>query len=173
MVSTWHAAMNATDPAGAGHALHDVLAAIVPDLQRYCVDAWTLIGSAAARLIGAPVTVADIDVLTSRRDAQTMIGQWQERLDRAWKPADSARFRSCFARFRYPQLAVEIMGGLELFQPTGWVPVHVDAIVQVPVAGVIVPIPALAEQIRVLQDFDRPKDRQRAALLKALDTGTA
>jgi hypothetical protein len=38
----------------------------------------------------------------------------------------------------------------------------------VDVAGLAIPIPAITEQIRVLESFGRPKDRQRATLLKSL-----
>lgn len=149
-------------------ALHEVLAAALPDLHRLCRDPWTLIGSAAARLAGAEVVVADLDVLTSVRDAEILIGHWQARRDETYVPHGEERFRSCFARFRFPGLPVEVMGGLELCGERGWEPVRVGEVLTVDVAGLAVPIPAVAEQIRVLESFGRPKDLQRAALLKQL-----
>ncbi|KRE87895.1 hypothetical protein ASG75_05190 [Rhodanobacter sp. Soil772] len=146
----------------------EVLAAAVPDLHRLCRDPWTLIGSAAARLAGAEVVVADLDVLTSVRDAETLIGHWKARRDDTYVPPGEDRFRSRFARFLFPGLPVEVMGGLELCGERGWELVRIDAIVMLDVAGLAVPIPAVTEQIRVLESFGRPKDLQRAALLKRL-----
>ena len=160
--------MNTSVDVDLAAVLREVLVACVPDLHHYCRDPWTLIGSGAAWLAGARVTVADLDVLTSARDAETLIGHWRARLDTTTATADAKRFRSRFARFVFPGLAVEIMGGLELSGEAGWEPVRVGEIITVDIAGMHVPIPALEEQIRVLESFGRPKDRQRAALLKSL-----
>ena len=160
--------MNASVHADTAAALHEVLAAAVPDLHSLCRDPWTLIGSAAARLAGAEVAVADLDVLTSVRDAETLIGHWRARRDATYVPRGEERFRSRFARFRSPGLPVEVMGGLELCSERGWEPVRIGEIVTVNVAGLAIPIPTVAEQIRVLENFGRPKDLQRAALLKCL-----
>jgi hypothetical protein len=163
--------MNASVGIDTAAALREVLAASVPDLQRYCRDPWTLIGSGAAWLAGAKVTVADLDVLTSTRDAETLTSHWRERLDTTTASAGAERFRSRFARFVFPGLAVEIMGGLEVFGDTGWEPVRIGKTMAVDVAGMRVPIPMVEEQIRILESFGRPKDRQRASLLKALHEG--
>lgn len=149
-------------------ALHAALAMRVPELHRHCRDPWVLIGSAAASLSGADVTVADLDVLTSVRDAEYLIVQWQQHVDDVHVPEDASRFRSHFSRFRFPELPVDVMGGLQLNSATGWQPVQVDEVVTVSNAGVVVPIPSVTEQIRVLESFGRPKDLQRAARLRAL-----
>jgi hypothetical protein len=149
-------------------ALREALGASVPDLHRLCRDPWAVIGSGAAWLAGASVTVADLDVLTSTRDAETLIDHWRARLATTTAATGAERFRSRFARFLFPGLAVEIMGGLEVSGDGGWEPVALGEIVTADVAGLRVPIPAVHEQIRVLESFDRPKDRQRAALLKSL-----
>ena len=148
--------------------LHETHAMLVPDLQRHCRDPWVLIGSAAARLIGADVTVADVDVLTSVHDAESLIVHWQSHLDGIHAPDGSDRFRSRFARFHFAGLPVEVMGGLELSGIDGWQPVQVREIVTVSCVDMAVPVPSLAEQIRVLESFGRPKDQKRAGLLRAL-----
>lgn len=148
--------------------VHAALLAAVPDLHRHCRDPWTVIGSAAAYLAGAAVTVADLDVLTSVRDAQTMDRHWQAQRDLKYTPADSSRFRSHLARFHFGGLPVEVIGGLEVSGADGWVPVRIGASTRVDIGGLSVPIPTIAEQIRVLQSFARTKDFQRVALLKAL-----
>lgn len=160
--------MNVSTEVDMTAVLSEVLRASVPDLHRHCRDPWVLIGSAAAWLAGAEVTVADVDVLTSVRDAEAMIDQWRMRRDMTAAPAGAERFRSHFARFAFPELAVEVMGGLEVFDDTGWELVKIAEIMTVDVAGMAIPVPAIAEQIRVLESFGRPKDRQRAALLKSL-----
>lgn len=149
-------------------ALREALVAAVPDLHRHCRDPWTLIGSAAARLAGGEVVVADLDVLTSVRDAQTLIGHWHMRRDEAYVPPSEERFRSRFARFLFPGLPVEIMGGLEFRGEHGWEPVRIDGLVTLDVAGLAVSVPVVTEQIRVLESFGRPKDLQRATLLRRL-----
>ncbi|MCK9365707.1 MAG: hypothetical protein M0P72_00915 [Metallibacterium scheffleri] len=148
--------------------VHAALLAAVPDLHRHCRDPWTVIGSAAAYLAGAAVRVADLDVLTSVRDAQAMAGHWRAQRDLKYTPADSPRFRSHLARFHFGGLPVEVIGGLEVSGADGWVPVRIGASTRVDIGGLSVPIPTIAEQIRVLQSFARPKDFQRVALLKAL-----
>jgi hypothetical protein len=160
--------MTATADIDTTAALREALVASVPDLHRHCRDPWSVIGSAAVRLAGASVTVADVDVLTSVRDAQALGERWRTRLQSTIAAAGAERFRSRFARFAFPGLAVEIMGGLEVSNGSGWLPVTLGEIVTVDVAGLRVPIPAVREQIRVLESFGRPKDRQRAALLKSL-----
>jgi len=160
--------MNVSTDIDTAVVLGEVLRASVPDLRRHCRDPWALIGSAAAWLAGAEVTVADLDVLTSVRDAETMIDHWRMRRDATAVPVGAERFRSRFARFAFPELAVEVMGGLEVFDDVGWTPVKIAEITTVDVAGLAIPIPAIAEQIRILESFGRPKDRQRATLLKSL-----
>ena len=60
------------------------------------------------------------------------------------------------------------MGGLEVFGAGRWSPLQIDRIVRVSIAGLSVPVPSIAEQIRVLERFGRPKDRARIAVLQNL-----
>jgi hypothetical protein len=149
-------------------ALREVIADSVPQLHAHCRDSWAVIGSAAAAMAGADVQVADLDLLTSVADAQRLIALWPSRLDRAYTPAAAERFRSCFGRFQFPGMPLEVMGGLELHGEQGWQVVRVHDIVHVNVAGIDVPIPARDEQIHILECFGRPKDLARAKLLRAL-----
>jgi hypothetical protein len=160
--------MSLSQPAATATSLRRTLATCVPELQRHCADPWVVIGSAAAWLAGAEVTVADVDVLTSVRDARSLVSHWQTRLLTTEASKDGDRFRSHFARFDFP-VAVEIMGGLELASPDGWTAVRVKATLTLAVDGVEVPVPTLAEQVLLLQSFGRPKDRERVERLKRLD----
>lgn len=148
--------------------LRQTLVRVLPDLQKHCREPWYLIGSAAASLAGADVSVADLDVLASADDAARLENQWRDLRDLVYAPAGADLFRSRFARFRFPGLPVEVMGGLELDRGDGWRPVQVHEATSVSVAGFTVPIPTVAEQIRILESFGRPKDLQRAALLRSL-----
>lgn len=149
-------------------ALFVALTELVPELHVHCADPWCLIGSAGALLLGAEVSVADVDVLVSRADADTLMTRWADRRDDTHAPADGDRFRSHFARFRFPGLPVEVMGGLELDAGDGWQPVMPGQLVLVGLQGLAVPVPALDEQIRIFESFGRDKDRARAAALRQL-----
>lgn len=149
-------------------ALFVALAELVPELHVHCAEPWCLIGSAAARLLGAAVSVADVDVRVSRADADTLAMLWADRRDAAHAPADDDRFRSHFARFSFPGLPVEVMGGLELDQGDGWQPVSPGRLVLVGLQGMAVPVPSLDDQIRIFESFGRDKDRDRATALRRL-----
>ncbi|MBU6248329.1 MAG: hypothetical protein KGN77_11270 [Xanthomonadaceae bacterium] len=149
-------------------ALFVTLAELVPELHVHCADPWCLIGSAGALMLGADVSVADVDVLVSRADADALTTRWADRRDDIHVPADGDRFRSHFARFRFPGLPVEVMGGLELDAGDGWQPVSPGRLVLVGLQGLAVPVPSLDEQIRIFESFGRDKDRARAAALRKL-----
>jgi hypothetical protein len=159
--------MEATRVSHVTPALYATLAEIVPDLHVYCVEPWCLIGSAAALLVGAEVSVADVDVLASREDAERLMSQWSERREHIYEPAGAERFRSHFARFRFPGMPVEVMGGLELNQGDGWEPVQAGRLMLMSLNGLAVPVPSVDDQIRILESFGREKDHQRATLLRA------
>lgn len=149
-------------------ALYATLADVVPDLHVHCVDPWCVIGSTAALLLGAEVGAADVDVLTSRVDAETLMDVWSSRREPAFVPPDGDRFRSHFARFRFPGAAVEVMGALELHVDDRWQAVVPGKLVLAGMNGLAVPVPSVEDQIRLCESFGRPKDLQRAALLRQL-----
>ena len=149
-------------------ALYATLADVVPDLHVHCADPWCLIGSTAALLLGAEVDVADVDVLTSRADADTLMQVWAQQREPAFAPPDGDRFRSHFARFRFPGAPVEVMGGLELHLDGRWQPVAPGKLVLAGVNGLAVPVPCIDDQIRLLESFGREKDLRRAAVLRVL-----
>jgi hypothetical protein len=149
-------------------SLRDVIEICVPQLHQHCRDPWVIIGSAAAALSGADVDVADLDVMSSVDDAERLKTLWKSRLNTSYEPAGAALFRSHFARFDFPGMPVEVMGGLEVYGAGEWQPVQVNEIVHIACAGVQVPIPVPSEQIRMLERFARPKDLLRTPLLRAL-----
>lgn len=149
-------------------ALYATLAEIVPELHVHCLDPWCVIGSAAALLAGAEVSVADVDVLTSREDTGRLMALWSARRESVHEPEGAERFRSQFARFRFPGLPVEVMGGLELNQGDGWQPVSAGRLVLAGLNGLAVPMPSVDDQIRILESFGREKDLARAKSLRAV-----
>ncbi|MEO5830156.1 MAG: hypothetical protein ABIQ36_06265 [Rhodanobacter sp.] len=149
-------------------ALYATLAEIVPDLHVHCVDPWCLIGSTAALLLGAQTSAADVDVLTSRDDAETLMVHWAQRIEGAFTPPDADVFRSHFARFRFPGAPVEVMGALELHADDCWQAVEPGKLVLVGVNGLAVPVPCVDDQIRLLESFGREKDLRRIPALRAL-----
>ena len=153
-------------------ALYATLAEIVPDLHVHCVDPWCVIGSTGALLLGAEVSVADVDVLTSRADADTLMQHWAQRREPGSTLADGHRFRSHFARFRFPGAPVEVMGALELHVDGDWQAVAPGRLVLAGVAGLAVPVPCIDDQIRLFESFARAKDLCRAAALRTLNATT-
>lgn len=153
-------------------ALYATLTEILPDLHVHCVSPWCLIGSAAALLLGAPVSVADVDVLTSRADADALMAQWAERRVSVSALADSDRFRSHFARFSFPGVPVEVMGALELHVDDDWQTVQPGQLVLVGLNGLAVPVPCIEDQIRLFESFGREKDLRHATVLRTLTSKT-
>jgi hypothetical protein len=151
--------------------LYAMLATLAREMHICCADRWTVIGSAAAKLAGADVSVADIDLLVSRRDADMLLARWATRRQTVEPNEGDRLFRSHFARFNFFPWAVEVMGDLELHGEGGWQAVHVADIVSIDIGDVSVPVPSLAEQVRLFESFGRAKDLRRAAILRALPQG--
>lgn len=130
-------------------------------------DDWWIIGSAAVSLHGvAPVTVADIDILTTPEAALRLAGRWRVTPD---PPGGDALFRSA-VHFEH-QLAgrtVDVMAELWVHGPVGWAVLHPKTRVPIAVGDATLYAPERAELIEILQLFGRPKDLERAALLRTV-----
>ncbi|MEA3000358.1 MAG: hypothetical protein QOK17_2191 [Sphingomonadales bacterium] len=122
-------------------------------------DRWWIIGSAATALHGVRgLTVGDVDLLMSRRDAAALLRS------KGVEPAPGepgGRFRSdVFGRWRAGAYVVEVMGGF-----------HVEGIELVPetrIAAGGLYVPSVGELIAMCELFGRPKDKERTQLLRAL-----
>lgn len=126
---------------------------VAPDLDAFAAP-WSLIGSGALILLGAPIdAAADLDVVTSVAGAGRLEAAWA-----GWRAPGQAKapdgpFRSeHFARYATPWGPVEVMGGLRVRGR----PLEVSG-----------PIPGGTEQLRILRLFGRPKDLAKAAVLEA------
>lgn len=126
---------------------------------------WWIIGSAAARLVGAEVRdIADVDLLISPEDAGRLDALWSAR-PRAAAPDPSGQFRSAhFRRYLGAPLPIEAVAGFELRDAGAWEAVSLTT--RLAVGRVFVP--SRAEQIALLERMNRTKDRPRIAALKAL-----
>ena len=125
-------------------------------------EPWWIIGSAAAALLGTDEQPADVDILAGGEDA----GRLAQALGaEAVDVGSSEIFRSAFlARGRTTLLPVEIMTGLSVRSPGGWM--AVQPVTRVAVRGLYVP--SAAEQARICRLFGRPKDIARARRLDRL-----
>ena len=139
---------------------------MVAHAMREARDPWWVISSAAVALHGVvPITVADVDVMTSVEDARrvmTRLGVVPAR------ESASLMFRSAvFGRWTAPPLMVEIMAGFHVANAAGWTEVIPRTRVPILVEEAIVYVPDRVELAEMLRLFGRPKDLERVRLLIA------
>jgi hypothetical protein len=126
------------------------------------LDPWWLIGSAAAHLIGWRGPVKDVDLLTSRRDAETLLRRWNLAPQEA---EPSGLFRSVlFAVWTGLPVPVEIMAELHV-RGERLLPQSRRSVAR---GGGQLFVPDAAEQVAICRRFGREKDLARAAELRAL-----
>lgn len=129
------------------------------------MDDWWLIGSAAVVLQGGDVRdVRDADLMMSARDADAFLARVGGRRGGA---TPSRQFQSdVFGMWSKPPLPVEIFGGFRLFRDGEWRAVAFATRERRTVSGAEVYVPSAEELVRLLHAFGRPKDLERARLLK-------
>lgn len=134
-------------------------------------DDWWIIGSAAVALHGgSPLTVADIDVLVSRETALRLAGLWGAT---PYPPGDHVLFRSA-VHFEHQlgDATVDVMAELEVNGEMGWSLLRPRTRVPMPVDEAMLYAPDRTELVEVLERFRRPKDLERAMLLRASAVST-
>lgn len=147
--------------------LEGLVRRLAPDLVGLD-EPWTIIGSGALMIVGLPVEdCPDLDILTTAVGAERLERAWSPWRQGDYSPDPEAGFRSRFSRYLVPEGAVEVMGDLQLRSTEGWRPVTVRAVEMRRFAGVDLPLPAPAEQLRILREFGRPKDLAKAQRLEA------
>lgn len=144
-------------------ALRQTLLALT-DLTSDARDDWWIIGSAAVALhVPHLEDVADVDLVMSVRDAQTLLSAPQAQV-LTGKP--SALFRSAvFGVWRGAPLAVDVMADFSVRTADGWMDVRPKTRERFEIADRQVFAPSRAELRQILATFGRPKDLDRAALL--------
>ncbi|WP_019831226.1 hypothetical protein [Sphingomonas sp. PR090111-T3T-6A] len=132
-------------------------------------DPWWIIASAAMALHGArPIEVADVDLLTSERDTETLLATLRIS---PLPGGGSDRFRSrIFARWEAPPVPVEIMAGFEVLTPEGWQFVRPLGRLPKQLGNMTLFVPPVDELLAHCRLFGRPKDEQRATILQRLES---
>lgn len=140
-----------------------MIAQAVQDAQ----DPWWLIGSAAVALHGAKVAhLKDVDLMMSARDADAFLRRVKAHRERA---ESSDRFSShVFGIWGEPPIPVEAFGGFRVANGGVWREVLLSTREPIRVGKATVFVPAARELITLLRAFGRPKDLERANLLRAL-----
>lgn len=139
--------------------------AMVAEGAAEAADPWWIIGSAAVMLHGGMVGhVKDVDLMMSPSDAEAFL----RRAGVAARGGESSDcFRSkVFATWTVPPVPVEVFGGFEAKLDGGWRHVTLSSRQPVSIAGAKVYVPSVEELVRLLHSFGRPKDLERALLLK-------
>lgn len=145
------------------------LDAALQDVARIAGSArqdWWVIGSAAMALHGARLQVGDIDLLMSREDAALLL-PGQGIAPSLGEP--HPRFRSeVFGRCACGGFAVEVMAGFHVHDGADWRELVPSSRVPVRVGEATLFVPAVDELIWMCELFARPKDLERARLLRRL-----
>lgn len=153
-------------PADLSDPLINSLRAIAARAPGPCED-WTIIGSAAARLLGVSLEPEDVDVIASRFTIKAFLDAFGlPEGHRAGHPL----FRSVIFQRAVMKdgLPIEFMGDMTLMHEHARAPLQIRT--RVPVDGPFgtVYVPALDEQINLLRRFGRGKDLAKVPLLKAV-----
>jgi len=137
-------------------------------VMKQASDDWWIIGSAAVALHlfdqglgGDPGTVADVDVITSRRDLDTLYGA----LPLTDTPEDGKPMflLERFGRWSEPVFSVEFMTGLKLRVGNEWRLVQPRTRTAIALGKITLYVPERQELVAILYDFGREKDLRRAA----------
>ena len=137
---------------------------MVAQAMREARDPWWVISSAAVALHGVvPITVADVDVVTSVEDARRVMARLGVG---PAKESASLMFRSTvFGQWKAPPLMVEIMAGFHVATSAGWTEVLPRTRVPIGVEEATIYVPRRDELAEMLRLFGRPKDDERIRLL--------
>lgn len=127
---------------------------------------WCIIGASAMILSGIKIEkTSDIDILTTKEGADEWKSALQEYLELNPKTKEDDLFRSNFARFKFPLIDIEVMGGLQVNKGGNWNDVLVNDFHEIPIGDTFVKIPTTNELRRILSLFGRDKDLKRLAMI--------
>jgi len=146
--------------------LEATLARLADVVEGETSEPWWIIGSAAVALHGAVVAdIRDIDLMMGLADARLLLA----RLGLQPEPdSHHPQFRSdLFAVWRELPLPVEVFAGFRLADSEGWRPVVLQTRQGVSVQGRTLYVPSKNELHDLLLSFGRPKDLERARLLRS------
>ena len=81
------------------------------------------------------------------------------------KTKEDDLFHSSFARFKLPLMDIEVMGNLQVKKNNIWQSVYVNEYNEVFIGDLIIRIPTIEEQKRILSLFGREKDLKKILIL--------
>ena len=130
-------------------------------------DDWCLIGSAAAFLSGIDLQPDDIDVVGTKATIEALhanLGKGTSTL----ASEDSKLFHSMpFVRVQVEGgRPIELMGDLKICIDGAWQHLVITTRQRVITPAGILYVPSLKEQVSIFERFGRPKDLQKADLLR-------
>lgn len=128
-------------------------------------DDWWIIGSAAVALHGSEAgPIRDVDLLMSAPDAEALLRRVGETPGRG---VPNERFSSeVFGTWTEPPIPLEVMGGLRVSDGGKWSEVALTTREKVTVGGGHLFVASASELAELLESFGRPKDLERARLLR-------
>ena len=125
-----------------------------------------IIGASAMILSDIEIgETSDIDILTTEANSSKLQHLLNRYIEIAPKTKEDDLFRSDFARFKLPLMDIEVMGNLQIKKDNIWQSVCVHEYKDVFIGDLIVRIPTVKEQMRILSLFGREKDLRRIPIL--------
>lgn len=145
--------------------INQTLIGIATQLQEINPEFY-IIGASAMILSNIKIgETSDIDILTTEMNASKLQHLLKAYMEVAPETKENDLFRSNFARFNLPLMDIEVMGNLQIKKNNIWQPVCVHEYREVSVGKMIVRIPTIGEQKRILSLFGREKDLKRLQIL--------
>ena len=125
-----------------------------------------IIGASAMILSDIEIgETSDIDILTTEMNSLKLQCSLKAYMEIAPETKEDDLFRSNFARFNLPLMDVEVMGNLQIKKNNVWQFVYVQEYREIFIGDLIIRIPTMEEQKRILSLFGREKDLKRILIL--------
>ena len=146
--------------------INKTLLSIATELQMIDSEFY-VIGGSAMILSGIKIgETSDIDILTTEVNASKLQHSLKVYMEIAPETKENDLFHSNFARFNLPLMDIEVMGNLQIRKNGVWQSVWVQEYREVSIGEIIVRIPTIEEQKRILSLFGREKDLKRLQMLE-------
>ena len=125
-----------------------------------------IIGASAMILSDIEIgETSDIDILTTEENSLKLQHLLSRYMEMAPKTKEDDLFHSSFARFKLPLMDIEVMGNLQVKKNNIWQSVYVNEYNEVFIGDLIIRIPTIEEQKRILSLFGREKDLKKILIL--------
>ena len=142
-----------------------ILASMTAELLEIGPDFY-IIGASAMILSDIEIgETSDIDILTTEMNSLKLQCSLKAYMEIAPETKEDGLFSSNFARFNLPLMDVEVMGNLQIKKNNVWPFVYVQEYREIFIGDLIIRIPTMEEQKRILSLFGREKDLKRILVL--------